>query len=332
MTHMCEDCGETFETLSRLRLHECSADATDATGDTTADDRRTEESMVRQQSRQRDRERRARRTTGDTLDEALEQAHDGDPGAAVTALAHLERELERVQKRYDSDRFRDVFWGYYQTTVEAVDSVARREGWPFRLEIAAAYDPHEEGMLPEISGVVANLVARGVVRTRLSDGIESIPVAALEYLASIPVFHTESFEIAWEESMHYGWGIGHPDVPVADTIRDRIDFENDWAQAAAARALYADQHAAVSLYCDVLRAGDEESRLFAADRLSHFEGDPHWETFPRGWDIGAEFERDFAFTFDDSVERQLRATIEGVGIVDHFGDDWTFEDLELYWE
>jgi hypothetical protein len=94
-THV-EDCGETFETLSRLRLHECSADATDATGDTTADDRRTEESIARQQSRQRDREWRARRTTGDALDEALEQARDGDPGAAVTALAHLEREFDRV--------------------------------------------------------------------------------------------------------------------------------------------------------------------------------------------------------------------------------------------
>lgn len=332
MTHTCEDCGTTFETLTRLRLHECPAGATEATGDTADDDQVTQESTASQQSRQRDRERRARRTTGDALDEAIEGARDGDPGAAVTALAHLERELDTVQKQYDGDRFRDVFWGYYEKTVEAVDGVARREGWPFRLEIAAAYDPREGGRLPEISGVVVNLVARGVVRTRLSDGVESIPVEALEFLGSIPVFHTESFGIALEESMHYGWGIGHPDVPVADTIRDRVAFESDWAQATAARALYADQHAAISLYCDVLRASDEEHRLFAADRLSHFEGEPRWEMFPRGCDIEAEFERDFAFAFDAPVERQLRATIEDVGIVDHPGDDWTFEDLELYWE
>lgn len=148
-------------------------------------------------------------------------------------------------------------------------------------------------------------------------------------LSSIPEFDTETFEIAWEESMHYGWGIGHPEVPVAERIRRRIPWERTWSAAAALRALYADQHAAVSLYCDVLR--ESEDREFAADRLSHFEGDPKWELFPRGWEVEEEFDRGFAFAFDESVERRLRETIEEVGLADHLGDDWTFADLELRW-
>jgi len=331
MAHTCEDCGETFETLTRLRLHDCPAAASESTDETDDDDLASDRQIAdRQRSRQRDRERRARRITGDELDDALERAREGDVGGAVTALASFERELRTVLDEHGGDRFRDVFWGYYQRTVDAVDTVARAEGWSFLLEIAAAYDPHEDGRLPEITGVVANLVARGVVRTRLTDGVASVPAEALTYLGSIPTFDTEAFEITREESMHYGWGIGHPEVPVAETIRGRVSWEATWAGGAALRALYADQHAAVSLYCDLLR--ESEDREFAADSLSRFEGDPEWELFPRGWDIDEEFDREFAFTFDEAVERQLRETIEEIGLVAHLGADWTFEDLELRWD
>lgn len=79
---------------------------------------------------------------------------------------------------------------------------------------------------------------------RRTDGGDAIPADALAYLAATPRCDTESMERTWEESMHYGWGIGHPDHPVGDTIRDLVPVDEIWASTAAHRALYADQYAA----------------------------------------------------------------------------------------
>jgi len=50
-------------------------------------------------------------------------------------------------------------------------TIATEEGWLFLLEIAAADDSYEDWYLPEVTGVVANLVTRGVVWMRLTDGV-----------------------------------------------------------------------------------------------------------------------------------------------------------------
>ena len=66
------------------------------------------------------------------------------------------------------------------------------------------------------------------------------------------------------------------------------------------------------------------------DQLSYLEGDPDWSMFPRYWDVEAAYDWDFTFEFDDSVEQQLRAVIDGLEVY-RLEDDWTFENLALGW-
>lgn len=198
--------------------------------------------------------------------------------------------------------------------------------------MTAAYDPRDEGEMPLVGGPVTNVVARGVVRTRLTDDVSAVPPPALAYLAAVPQVGDGYEAIGWEESMHYGWGIGHPDHDVAGTIIDVLDVDEIWASAAAIRALYADQHAAVDLYADVLRGMPSEDRVLAVDDLADIQNDDHDRWFPEHWDVEAEFDRTFEFAFDDAVERRLQRAVADLGLVDDLSDDWSFADLEVEWE
>lgn len=322
MTYLCEECGGIFETKTALRLHDCIGSTIE---DFSGADQHTLDDLVKRN--QEDRRQRAQQVTDDDLDEAIANGQEGNLMGAVTAVAHLERELTRAAERHTGETFRDIFWGYYEPTVKAVDTVAQMEGWPFLADLMSAYDHREAGELSEVTGVIANVVAREVVRIRLTDDVGAIPRDALAYLHTIPEYETSRFEIAWEESQHCGWGIGHPTVPVAEIIRDRIGSQDSWVCGAALSALYADQYCGVKLYCEVLRTSDE--REFAADRLSRLEGDPPWELFPRGSDLYSEFDCDLTFTFDEDVKQQLRRAVEDAGLADNLSGRWTFEDLEL---
>ena len=330
MAHECDDCGGRFETLSRLRLHDC-ADEDAATEDGTSNGSTDGEWLEgRGKERRRERERLAARTVDDEFDELLDRARTPDPAAAVTALARYERELESTLERDDDgDAYRAVFWTYHEPTVAAVDAAARTEGWSFLLDVADAYDHREEGALSDATGVVANVLARGVIRTRLAEGVAAVPVDAVAYLGSIPRFYEDSFETAWEESQHVGWAIDHPEYAVEDAVLDVVEYDEIWAGAAAYRALHADQEAAAPLYADVIRRADDVT--FVLDQLAHVESEPDWSLFPRGWDVDAEFDREFSVTLQDSVERQLRAAVAETGYADRLPDDWTFADLEFRW-
>ena len=325
MAHECEDCGESFGTLSSLRLHDCPGDEPD-----------DEESIGsdwfegRGRKRRRERERMAARIVDDEFDDLLERARSPDPAAVVTALVRYERELEGALERDDGgEAYRAVFWTYYEPLVEAVDAVAREDGWPFLLDVAGAYDHREDGALSDATAVVANVVARGVIRTRFTEGVAAVPVEAPAYLGSIPTFDDGSFEIAREESHHVGWAIGHPEYPLEETVLEAVADDDIWAGAAAFRALHADQEAAAPLYCDVLRRADDAG--FVLERLAHLEGEYNWSVFPRGWDVDAEFDRDFTVSLEESVESQFRDVIAEIGYDERLPEDWTFEDLELRW-
>lgn len=146
-------------------------------------------------------------------------------------------------------------------------------GWPILLDPVEAYDPQAQADIPIGSPPLTNAVARSVIRTRLTDGVDAIPADALAYLAAIPRCDTESMEMTWEESIHYGWGIGHPNHPVGDTIRDLVSVDEIWASATAHRALYADQHAATDLFIDILNLTPDGDKPLVVDRLSHLEGE-----------------------------------------------------------
>lgn len=358
MDRECDVCGQTFDTLTAFRLHECADqprgekgevgvdatepsddtgalrfDATDpgaATGEVSIDDIVDEEHLeeIRGPTREERRER-ATKMTDDELDAAIDRARGGDSGAAVTAIARFDRELEAALDHDRREAYRDVFWGYYHETVDAVDAVALEEGWPFLLDLASAYDHRQAAELTEVTGAIANVLARGVIRTRLTEDVAEIPGDALAYLYSVPDYDTDSFEIAWEEAMHCGWGIGHPAEDVESAILDQLPGEDSWACGAARDALYVDQTAAVSMYTELLRTN--QARGLAANKLGHLEGEPTRDIFPRGSNFPAEFDRDLSFTFEAEVERQLRATFEEVGLDENLPEEWSFEDFELLW-
>ncbi|WIV66382.1 hypothetical protein [Natrialbaceae archaeon AArc-T1-2] len=311
--------------MSSLRLHDCP-------GDDAADEESIGNDWLedRGRSRRRERERMAARVVDDEFEEALERTRSPDPAAAVTALARYERELEAALERDDGgESYRAVFWTYYEPVVESIDAVAREDGWPFLLEVAEAYDHREDGTLSDATAVVANVVARSVIRARLTEGVDAIPVAALTYLGSIPTFDDGSFEIAWEESQHVGWAIGHPEYSLEETVLEAVEDDDIWAGAATFRALHTDQEAAAPLYAEVIRRADDVG--FVLDRLAHLEGIPNWSVFPRGWDVDAEFDRHFTLSLEESTENQLREAITEIGYDERLPEDWTLEDLELRW-
>lgn len=75
MAHTCEDCGETFETLSSLRLHECPDDEAAAERERR---RRGEERNKRMRKLEREEDTAAKRRASDELTETLDAARAGD--------------------------------------------------------------------------------------------------------------------------------------------------------------------------------------------------------------------------------------------------------------
>ena len=326
MPHSCTDCGERFETLSALRLHDCAEDRSAEDGTFDVDDWMSE----RGDQRRRERESLAIETVDETFTDLLETTRNSrDETTAVSLLANYERELQQSLDIDDNgDSYRAVFWTYYEPVVERIDNVCRTAGWPFVTDVIDAYDHRADNELSDATAVVANLVARSLIRTRLTDGVDAIPVDAVDFLASIQAYDTETFEIAAEESHHIGWAIGHSEIDVDERILSAVPDNDIWAAAAAKRALYADQ-TAVSLYCELIKTAEEIG--FVLDGLAHFEGEPDWSLFPRGWEVTDEFDREFTASFEPETERKLRETISACGHDSRLPEDWDFKDLELRW-
>ena len=80
--------------------------------------------------------------------------------------------------------------------------------------------------------------------------------------------------------MQYGWAAGHPDHSIEDMIVEQAPYDSICASAAATQALFADQHAAIELYADVLREVPWKDGALIVDKLSQLEGDPDSKRFP----------------------------------------------------
>lgn len=162
-------------------------------------------------------------------------------------------------------------------------------------------------------------------------GVGAVPPEALSYLSTTGWYYEGGADITWEESMHYGWGIGHPDHSVAEIVLERVHTDDIWASAAAARALVAAQHDAIDLYCDLLQHPSLEDTILAVDNLAYLEDGIRDEWFPRFWAPSEELDHDFTFRFAEDVEARLRQVLEDTGLASGHGDDWTFADLEFRW-
>ncbi|SDJ91043.1 hypothetical protein SAMN05216226_111136 [Halovenus aranensis] len=96
--------------------------------------------------------------------------------------------------------------------------------------------------------ILQNVTSRYLIRTRLSDGIDSVPVPALTFFSSIlDQVEGDGYDFIREALHPYGWGIGHPDHSVADDIQQYASSSLPLVNAILEHAFYADQHSAVEL-------------------------------------------------------------------------------------
>jgi hypothetical protein len=273
------------------------------------------------------------------LPSLVEDATDGDLPVLYRAVAEYERVLTDALTSDDprsADAHHEILFAYYEPLAVGLDVAAQAHGWDVLLEFVDAYDPREQDDLPEIAHVVANAVGRSLVRTRLSEGVESIPPDALAYLGAIPEY-VDEYAVPYEEAYTYGWGIGHPDHAVGDQLRALADTEHRWVSNTLNTAFYADQHAAVDtlerLVTDDSLTGTIQRMTFEVDLTRYYFGavadlelDKFGPHVPVYWEW--EEEVDYSFELDPEVKQQIRDLAHKTGITDDLPDNWALHDLE----
>jgi len=328
MSHECEECGESFDTLSRLRLHECSSDSI---GD---------EAPVSEESPDEDLpvEEDYPNLVGD-LPDLVDDAQEGNVPALYRAIAEYETVLTDAPSNDASGTtgpYNDIRWAYYEPLADGLDAAAQDDGWAVLTEFVDAYDPREQNELPEVTHVIGNAVGRSLVRTRLTEGVEAIPASALAFLGAIPEY-VDEHAVAYEESYTYGWGIGHPEHSVADRLRALADTEHKWVSITLKTAFYADQEAAIDtferLVTDENLTGTVQRLSFEVDVTRYYFGavadlereflGPH---VPPYWEWEDEF--DYSFELDAEVKQRIRELVHETGVAEDLPADWTLQDLD----
>jgi phytoene dehydrogenase-like protein len=311
MSHECEDCGEQFETRTEKRVHDCPGEA----GGSASSEIETE--------------------YGDELADYRARIENDEFGALYGGLAALEAAQEAAHDA-DADAYRDLFDEYFQPFADGLDRVAREEGWSALAEFIEAYDPRT-GTFPHVSGVIENAVGRFVVRTRLEDGVDAIPADALAYLRAVPPACPSGADVAFEEAATYGWGIGHPEEPVADHLHEMADEHRYWVGAALETAVYADQAAAVEVLSRIVTDGSISftvphsllvvgaPRFFLSAAVRpEIDRDP---TTPRDWDWQSKY--DYTFEWDPEVKTRIRDLATETGATEDLPADWTLASLAI---
>jgi len=328
MSHECEECGQTFETLSRLRLHDCA--------DGGEDTQRWEDNGDRDGVDGGTRSDDGSESSVAAIDDPLTRVSAGDIEAVHEAVAAFEAALASAQKE-GGETYRDVFWPYYEQMSNALDAATRSDGWELLADVLAAYDPTLDKEVPRVTPAVANAVGRYLIRTRLTDGVAAIEPAALEYLDAVAVHADEYADVAREETHAYGWGIDHPDHDIVTHLRERIETDVFSVNPALEHAFYADQHAAVEALETLATETADQGSLqhhregtvtygrFLLDAVYGIATDGYWPTTPRFYDWHEEFE--ITAELDEAVETRVRDLVVDLGFEEQLPRDWNLQDL-----
>lgn len=340
MSYECEDCGASFDTLSRLRLHSCPPDQPANTTGSDEDGISEEPTFEESGLSREELEREYPAVVGD-LPDLYGDAREGDVSALYRALAQYDRMLTKVA-RGDApggeDLLHDLQFAYYEPFAAGLDTAAQSAGWDVLVEFATAYDPREQDEFPEVGHVIANAIGRSVIRTRRDNGVDMIPADALAFLGAIPEY-VDEFHVAYEESYTYGWGIGHPDHSVADHLLALAQNEPKFVKITLNTAFYVDQYAALDAFEAIVTdediASNTRSTLGMETDLVEFyfqavadlemeellgpHAPPYWDeddTLPRVIDV------------DLDVKQRIRELAHETCVADSLSSDWALEDLE----
>lgn len=342
MSYECDDCGQEFDTLSRLRLHDCPGNQPAETRENSATETTDASTGTSLEDSGLDREKLEREypdVVGD-LPELFDDAREGDLSALSRAIAEYERVLTKVS-RGDApggdDLHSDLLFAYYEPLADGLDAAAETNGWDALIEFADAYDPREQDAFPEVGHVIANALGRSIIRTRQDDGVDAIPAAALAFLGTIPEY-VDEHHVAYEESYTYGWGIGHPEHTVADHLLALAEDEPKFVKIALNTAFYVDQHAALDVF-ETLVTDEELSGTrstvgletdlteFYLQAVADLETEallgPH---APPYWDEDDDLPR--VIDVDPDVKQRIRALAHETGVADGLPAEWALRDLE----
>jgi hypothetical protein len=241
------------------------------------------------------------------LTNALDEATPGNQTDMYTLLAAWDQSIEAALERGGGDRFRKVTKKRRPRVIHLVDRAAGDESddvdWAFLQECIEAYPPGEDDH--HCSQILANVIARDVIRTRIDQGPDTIPVWAVEYLMEITV--EEDTEWGWESASALGWAVGHSEIAVLDRIVNRTDTDSEpWAMGTLRHVAYADPEAAITLLEQLLRSTDtREDLLFLRSLEPVLEQD--FPDFPQYWEPETEF--DYSVTITDDQRERLLAVL-----------------------
>ena len=239
------------------------------------------------------------------LTSALEDATPGKPTDVYGLLAAWDQSIETTLDRGGGSRFREVMGQYLEEVIDLVDAAATVDGidWAFLQECIDAYPPGVGDH--HCSSVLANVVARCVIRTRIREGADAIPMWALEYLADITM--DDDGEWAWESTVAFGWAVGHPEVAVLDRTLERAESgDESWAMGVLTYVTFADPAAGIDLLERLLQSPDVvEDLVFVRQLESPFAQD--FPDFPQYWE--PETELDYQVEISKGVRDRLLAVV-----------------------
>jgi hypothetical protein len=255
---------------------------------------------------------------------ALDDATAGTQSDVYGMLAAWNQSIETALNRGGGSRFREVMGQYLEDVLDVVDAAATNGSinWDFLQECVDAYPPGVGDH--HCSPVLANVVARCVIRTRLRDGVDTIPIWALEYLADITM--DDDSEWAWESAAAFGWAVGHSEIAVLDRALERAENgDESRVMGILTHVTFADPAAGVDLLERLLQSPDVIEDLILVRCL-----EPPFEQnlpdFPQYWEPQTEL--DYEVEITDDVNERLH-TVLGESIdparLRQFDDSYRFD-------
>ncbi|SDD80707.1 hypothetical protein [Natrinema hispanicum] len=259
----------------------------------------------------------------DPLTSALEYATPGKQSDVYSLLAAWNQSIQTALDRGGWSRLQEIRDQYLEGVIDLFDTAATADGidWTFLEECVDAYPPGVGDH--HCSSILANVVARCVIRTRIREGIDTIPTWALEYLADVTV--KDDSEWAWESTAAFGWAVGHPKVAVLDRALERAESGDDsWAMGILTHATFAEPEAGIDLLEQLLESPDVvEDLVFVGCLHAPFEQD--FPDFPQYWEPDTEL--DYQVEISDGLHERLLAVIGSSinpGRLRHFDDSYRF--------
>jgi len=245
------------------------------------------------------------------LANALEETTPENQTDVYTLLAAWDKSVEAALERGGNSRYREVTKDRRPKVIELVDIATTDDSgetdWAFLQECADAYPPGVDDH--HCSQILANVIARYVIRTRINQGPDAIPVWVIDYLMEITM--DADTEWAWESAAAVGWAVGHSDSAVLDKVVDRTDTEREpWAMGILKHVSFADPDAGITLLKQLLQSPDtREDLMFLRSLERPLKQD--LPNFPQYWEPQSELVYEVEFT-DEQLDRLLEVLGEAV--------------------